>query len=145
MQPALESCFKACVGALGWEYLPDGRHSDMVNIENAYMRRGCFWCLFDGDKLIGMAAAHCIDDENNVAELKRLYVLPEYQGNGYGGMLFEYAFNYVKQQGYRTVRVDSRRDRAASLHLIDKHRFRQVERYNDNLFAELYFELDLTD
>ena len=144
MQSALESCFKTCVEALGWEYQPDGRHSDIVNIEDTYLHHGCFWCLFEGSDLIGTAAARCIDSENNVAELKRLYVLPEYQGKGYGGLLFKYALDYVKAQGYRIVRVDTRHDRAASLHLIDKHRFRPVECYNDNAFAEFYFELDLT-
>ncbi|MCL2159935.1 MAG: GNAT family N-acetyltransferase, partial [Oscillospiraceae bacterium] len=76
MQPALEACFKVCVKALGWAYQPTDRHSDMVNIEKTYMDNGCFWCLFDGDCLIGMVAARCIDGENKIAELKRLYVLP---------------------------------------------------------------------
>ena len=145
MQPELESCFKTCVEALGWEYMPDGRHSDMVNIEDAYMRSGRFWCLFKDGRLIGMIAARCIDSENKVAELKRLYVLPEYQGNGYGGMLFEHALEYVKEQKYGTVRVDTRRDRAASLRLVSKHGFRNAERYNDNEFAELYFELEFNN
>ena len=144
MQPALVSCFKACVEALGWEYQPNGRHSDIENIEDVYMRRGCFWCLFQDDALLGMAAARCIDSESNIAELKRLYVLPEHQSKGYGGILFKHALDYVKEQGYRIVRVDTRHDRSASLHLIEKYRFRRVERYNDNEFAELYFELNLT-
>ena len=144
MQQMLEACFKACVETLGWEYQPDGRHSDMVNIEDTYMRHGCFWCLYEDDALIGMAAMRCIDSDNNVAELKRLYVLPEHQGKGYGELLFEFAINYTKEQRYKTVRVDTRHDRKASLHLIDKYHFRRTERYNENEFAELYFELDLT-
>lgn len=35
-----------------------------------YMKNGCFWCL--------------LDDVNGVVELKRRFVLPEYQGNSYG-------------------------------------------------------------
>ena len=57
MQPALESCFKVCVEVLGREYQPDGRHLDIVNIEEVYMRCGGFWCLFQGNALVGMAAA----------------------------------------------------------------------------------------
>ena len=108
------------------------------------MRHGRFWCLFEGDELIGMVAARCIDEEKVIAELKRLYILPECQGKGYGGLLFELAMDYTKEQGYRIIRADTRHDRASSLHLIDKYRFRQIDRYNDNEFAELYFELDLT-
>jgi putative acetyltransferase len=144
MQSAIEACFKACVEALGWAYQPDGRHSDIVNIETAYMRHGRFWCLFVGDELIGVVAIHCLDNDNRIAELKRLYVLPERQGKGYGGLLFGLAMDYTKEQGYRIIRADTRHDRAASLHLIDKYRLRRIERYNENAFAELYFELDLT-
>ena len=144
MQSAVEVCFKVCAETLGWEYQPNGRHSDIVKIEETYMKHGCFWCLYENDNLIGMAAARCIDNDKKIAELKRLYVLPEYQGKGYGGMLFKYALDYVKEQGYRIVRVDTRHDRTASLHLINKHRFRRIEQYNNNEFAELYFELDLT-
>ena len=75
MQQALEICFKTCLKTLRWEYQPNGRHSDMVSIEDTYMRYGCFWCLFESDELIGMVAARCIDSENKIAELKRLYVL----------------------------------------------------------------------
>ena len=144
MQPALESCFKACVEALGWEYQPENRHSDMVNIETAYMENGRFWCLFNNGILIGMVTVRLIDIKKNIAELKRLYLLPEYQGNGYGEILFKHALDYIKEQGYLSVRADTRQDRGASRHLLEKYRFRQIERYNDNTFAELYFELDLT-
>ena len=145
MQPALETCFKACVCTLGWEYQPEDRHSDIVNIEDIYLRHGSFWCLFRGEELIGMVAVRCFENDNSVAELKRLYVLPDYQGKGYGGMLFKHALDYAKKQGFKTVRADTRQDRAASLHLISKHRFRQIERYNNNAFAELFYELDLTE
>jgi ribosomal protein S18 acetylase RimI-like enzyme len=144
MQPALESCFMACAEALGWEYQPENRHSDMVNIETAYMDNGWFWCLFDNGFLIGMVAFRLIDLKRNVAELKRLYLLPEYQGNGYGDMLFKHALDYIKAQGYTSVRADTRQDRSASRHLLEKYRFRRIEQYNDNAFAELYYELDLT-
>jgi len=129
--------------SLGWEYRPGDRHSDILNINDTYMRHGCFWCLYEGDDMIGMVAARRIDEENNVAELKRLYVLPEYQGLGYGDMLFKTALDYVKERGYGAVRLDTRGDRSASLHLIEKYGFRRIEQYNDNEFAELYFELDL--
>jgi len=143
MQEAIEKCYKTCLDALGWEYHPEDRHNDMVNIEEVYMRRGCFWCLFHGDEIIGMAAARCIDEKNNIVELKRLYVLPQYHGNGYGDYLFTNALDYVRAQGYKAVRLDTQLDRAASLHLIEKHQFRRIEQYNDNEFAELFFELKL--
>ena len=143
MQPAVEACFKECVEALGWAYQPNGRHGDIIAIQETYMRHGCFWCLFEDGVLAGMVAVHTIDEEYNIAEMKRLYVLPQYQGKGYGGILFGHAIDYAKARGYAALRLDTRRDRAATLHLIKKYRLRQIEKYNDNAFSELYFELRL--
>jgi len=140
MQTAVEKCFTTCVETLGWEYEPNGRHSDILNIENAYE---CFWCLFEDGELIGMIAVRCIDKENNVAEMKRLYILPQHQGKGYGDLLFKHALDYTRMQGYSIVRADTRYDRHSSRHLMEKHGFKPIESYNENEFAELYFELKL--
>ena len=48
------------------------------------MQSGIFWCLFYEQTLIGTVALRTIDDENKIVELKRMFVLPEYQGKGIG-------------------------------------------------------------
>ena len=144
-QAEVEACFRACVGALGWAYEPEGRHADMVNIEDTYMRHGRFWCLFEGERLVGTVALRGLDERGRVAEMKRLYVLPACQGKGYGGLLFETALHWAKASGFQILRLDTRQDRSASRHLIEKHRFRRIEQYNENAFAELFYELDLDE
>ena len=59
-------------------------------------------------------------------------------------MLFRHALDFAKKQEYQVLRADTQRGRAASRHLMEKYRFRQIEKYNQNEFAELYYELDLT-
>lgn len=107
------------------------------------MHGGCFWCLFDNDILIGTVAFRIINDENKVVELKRMFVLPEYQGRGYGRKLLNYAIAYVKEQKYNKVCLDTRKQFSAALHLYRSSGFQETEKYNDNKKAELYFELAL--
>jgi len=141
MQPLVEAFFASCFAALGWDYHP----ADVADIEETYMRRGMFWCLFDDGRLIGTVAVRSLDDCNEAVEMKRLYVLPEYQGKGYGEFLFQTALDWAKASGCQVIRLDTRRDRSASRHLIEKHRFRQIEQYNQNAFAELFYELSLNE
>ena len=141
MQPEIEGFYEACFNALGWGFHPGGRHADITGIPEAYMATGCFWCLFDGDRLIGTAAVRTISP--GVAEMKRLYVLPEYQGKGHGRLLFETALKYAGDNGFYKIRLDTQRDRSASRHLIESHEFKEIPQYNENSFAELYYELDL--
>ena len=145
MQGEIEGFFAECFPALGWSYEPAGRHSDIAGIREAYMRGGMFWCLFDEKKIIGTVAVRQIDETNKAAEMKRLYVLPEYQGRGYGDLLFKTAIGFAKEAGFQVIRLDTRQDRRASRHLIEKYRFRQIDQYNQNDFAELFYELVLSE
>ena len=78
MQQDIEGFFEKCFFDLGWGYEPNGRHSDTVNINEAYMSNGCMWCMYYDNQLIGTVAIRTIDETNKVAEIKRLYVLKEF-------------------------------------------------------------------
>ena len=143
MQSDIDAFYDECFSSLGWGYEPGGRHSDCVNIPDVYQKKGQFWCLYDGDKLIGTVAIRSIDEDGKIAELKRLYVTPSRQGEGFGKLLFEAALKYAKDAGYDKICADTRLDRSASQHLMKSHSFKEIPQYNDNNFAELFFELDL--
>ena len=105
------------------------------------MKNGCFWCLFDDEILIGTIALRTIDIENNTAELKRMFVLPEYQGKGFGRLLLNYAIGYAKEHNYNKICLDTRKQFSAAQHLYKSTGFQETKKYNDNERAELYFEL----
>lgn len=144
MQKDIERFYEKYLADLGWGYEPHGRHSDMVQIRESYLSDGCFWCLYNDGQLIGTVAVRTIDKANKVAELKRLFVLKDFQGKGYGSLLIETVLNYVKENEYIKICLDTRNDRNAAQHLFRKHGFVETNAYNDNKYAELYFELPLT-
>ena len=143
MQQAVEEFFRRCFSAVGIPYSPKDRHADIANVEQYYMSNGCFWCLFDNEILIGTVAVHIIDIDNKVVELKRMFVLPEYQGNGYGRLLLYHAIDYAREQEYHKMCLDTRRQFSAAQHLYRSSGFQETDKYNDNEKAELYFELAL--
>lgn len=141
MQQSVIEFFIKCFSAVGIPYSPIDRHADIADIEQHYMRNGCFWCLFDNEVLIGTIAVRTID--NKVIELKRMFVLPEYQGRGYGRLLLEYAIDYAREHQYNKMCLDTRKQFSAAQHLYRSSGFQETEKYNDNEHAELYFELIL--
>ena len=143
MQRTIEFFFEACVTELGWTYDPTGRHSDIVRLQDVYMQNGCVWCLFLDAQLIGMVAVRTLDTLFGTAEMKRLYVLSAHQGKGYGRMLFKHALQYCIERKYNKVVLNTRNDRIAALHLIRKFGFMSRDKYDDNPFAQQYFELSL--
>jgi len=143
MQQAVEEFFNKCFSAVGIPYSPKDRHADIANVEQCYMQNGCFWCLFDNDILIGTVAMRILDIDSKVVELKRMFVLPEYQGKGYGKLLLNYAIDYAREHQYHKMCLDTRRQFSAAQHLYRSSGFQETDKYNDNEKAELYFELVL--
>lgn len=143
MQRSVEAFFEKCFSAVGIPYSPKDRHADIANVDRHYMQNGCFWCLFDNETLIGTVAIRMIDTNNKTIELKRMFVLPEYQGKGYGRLLLECAIAYAREQHYNKICLDTRKQFSAAQHLYRSSGFKETEKYNDNERAELYFELVL--
>ena len=143
MQAQVNDFFKQCFSSVGIPYSPKDRHADVANVECHYMNNGCFWCLIDDNHVIGTIAIRKIDDTNRIAELKRMFVLPEFQGNGYGRLLLEHAVKCAQEQGYQKICLDTRKQFSVAQHLYRSVGFQETERYNDNEHAELYFEMDL--
>ena len=142
-QNQVNDFFEKCFLAVGISYSPKERHADVANIQQHYMDNGCFWCLFDEDKIIGTIAIRIIDDVNMIGELKRMFVLPEYQGKGYGRLLLEHAVKYAKAQQYQKICLDTRKQFSVAQHLYRSVGFQEISRYNDNEHAEIFFELIL--
>ena len=143
MQQSVENFFEKCFSAVGIPYSPMDRHADIADVEQYYMRNGCFWCLFDNEVLIGTVAVRIIEIDKKVVELKRMFILPEYQGKGYGRLLLEYAIDYAREQQYHKICLDTRKQFSTAQHLYRRSGFKETEKYNDNEHAELYFELVL--
>lgn len=141
MQQAVEDFFEKCFSAVGIPFSPMDRHADIADVEGHYMQNGCFWCLFKHDVLIGTIAVRIIGNEQKVLELKRMFVLPEFQGHGYGRLLLKHAIAYAKAQQYHKILLDTRRQFSAAQHLYRSCGFKEIQQYNDNERAELFFEL----
>ena len=55
--------------------------------------------------------------------LHRSAVSHDYRGKGIAMQMFSFAENYVRKQGYRSIRVDTHRDNRAMRGLLDKRGF----------------------
>lgn len=99
--------------------------------------------MIDDNNVIGTIAIRKIDDAKRIVELKRMFVLPEFQGKGYGRLLLVHAVKSARDQEYQKICLDTRKQFSVAQHLYRSVGFRETERYNDNEHAELYFEMDL--
>ena len=83
------------------------------------------------------------DKYENAAEIHSLYILKEYQGNGYGKMLYDYAIKNIMEKGIKNLVIGCLNGNPSNnfyKHLggkyIGNHLFR--EKYIENIYL---FEL----
>ena len=127
-----------CFEELGKKFEPDGRHDFYNNIGDNFV---VFYCLFDQDKLIGTVALKKLDE--NTVELKAMYLDRSYRGKGLGRRLMNKIVDEAKRLGYESIVLDSMSQYKDALRLYERTGFKNTERYNDNLYADVFMKLDL--
>lgn len=104
--------------------------------------RGGLWLAASAGRGIGCVALRPIDE--TIAEVKRMYVDPEWRGRGVGRALMERVIAGARERGYGTLRLGTLHDMEAAQALYHSLGFRPIERYRaDEMIDTRFFELPL--
>jgi putative acetyltransferase len=104
---------------------------ELATLPGAYARpRGRLLIARVVGQPAGCAALRPLDAD--VAEMKRLFVRPDYRGMGLGRTLAECAIDEARALGYRSLVLDTLPEMHAAHGLYIDLGFREVARYNDN-------------
>lgn len=106
--------------------------SELKNLPAMYsgQKGGMILCRTDDDKYAGMVAIR--EKKETVCEMKRLYVLPEYQGQGIGKKLSELIIDKARKLGYETMVLDTLERLQPALHLYTHLGFSRTAAYYQN-------------
>lgn len=98
---------------------------DVDELESYYLNdRGTFLVALDAGQVIGTGAIHALSPET--AELKRLWLLEAYQGQGTGYQLVQELLGFARKTGYRRVRLLTDRRQARAMRFYQRVGFHPV-------------------
>ena len=104
---------------------------DMDDIQKNYFENGgVFLAMFDDDEMICTGAIRKLDDET--CELKRLWLLHEYHGQGLGYRMLMKLLKIARARGYKRMRLQT--DIDAQSRAVDFYRqigFYEIPHYGD--------------
>ena len=113
-------------------YEAQGQLHDLDDFQKSYFDNdGIFLVITDEDQLIGTGAVRKIDPE--ICELKRLWLLFEYHGQGLGYRMIQDLFRFAREKNYQRMRLET--DRGHQNRAFDFYRrlgFYEIPRYSEN-------------
>jgi ribosomal protein S18 acetylase RimI-like enzyme len=81
---------------------------------------------------------------DRLGEVKRMWVHPDWRGAGLGSRLLRRLEDEARALGHRTVRLDTNGTLTEAIAMYDRAGYRRIERYNDNPYAQAWFEKPLS-
>lgn len=113
-------------------YEARGQLHDMDELQQAYLGdSGIFLVMTEDDRIIGTGAIRKIDEE--ICELKRLWLLVEYHGKGLGYRMMQELLAFARTRGYSRMRLET--DQVAQSRAFNFYKrlgFCEIPRYSDN-------------
>ncbi len=104
---------------------------------------GVFLVAYDETKPVGCGGLRRIDDRT--AEIKHLFVDPTHRGKGVGSALITALEEEARTRHAARVVLDTSSVLHEAIALYHRRGYREIAPYNDNPFAQHWFELDLDD
>jgi len=103
--------------------------------------RGLFLIARLHGRAVSCGAMRLLD--TTTAEFKRMWVAPDLRGLGLSRRLLDALEAEARRMGATRVVLDTNRSLAEAQALYRKAGYHQTERYNDNAYADFWFEKDL--
>src|SRR6476660_9120923 len=128
---------------LGVSLCFQGFDEEMAGLPGKYAPpNGRLMFAIENGEVAGCVAFRPLDDE--MCEMKRLFVRPAFQSSGLGRGLLEQLIAESRAAGYKKMRLDSWIPRMGkAIEMYRRHGFYEIEPYNENPYEMIFMELEL--
>ncbi len=110
--------------------------SDVYNIKEVYINGGgLFFIAKDGEKVVGCVGVRKISVD--LAELRRIYLYPEYRVSGVGMKLAEKALNFCREKRFKKIVLDTTERNRAAMVFFTKLGFKVIKQEGEKIFYEM--------
>lgn len=139
----IRKLFLEYAGTLDFSLCFQGFDDELSGLPGDYAPpRGGLWLASVDGSIAGCVGIRPLEQE--ICEIKRLYLRPVARGLGLGRRLTETALEFARSQNYRAMRLDTVDEMVAAQSLYRALGFREIPPYGTHRHPRLrYFELAL--
>lgn len=118
-----------------------GEFKDMDEVHSHYFdNQGMFLVALNDGQVIGSGALRRLDDKT--AELKRMWLLESYHGQGIGYRLMTQLFDFACANGYARIRLQTSSEQTRALDFYRRIGFYEIPCYNEDT-SEISMEMKI--
>jgi len=126
-----------------WSELPTVLQHEVDNAADIYEHPGNFFVAFAGNSPVGCVGIHSMSAA--VADLRRLWVLPEYRGNAVGKRLLQHCVAHCQGAVIETLVLDVLPSRTAVIDWYKRLGFEEIEPFEDLPIEMVYLGASTRD
>ena len=137
--------FREYEARLGMKLCFQNFDEEVENLPGKYAKPdGRLMLVFADENLAGCIALRKLEEE--ICEMKRLFVRDDFRGRKIGNLLIEKLFEEARVIGYKKMRLDTYPPKMGkAVKIYESYGFREIPAYYHNPYGEvLFMELDLT-
>lgn len=104
---------------------PEKTDADLADIEQNYFARNGIFDLLENEngKIIATVGLYKIDDDT--CKLRKMYLLKEERGKGYGKLLLNHALKKAEELGYKKIVLETASALKEAIALYEKYGFKR--------------------
>lgn len=135
--------FKEYAKSLGFDLSFQDFKKELTELPGDYTPPfGCILLAKDKEQIAGCLALRKMDE--NICEIKRLYVKPEFRGKGIGKKLSVAIIQKARETGYKSMRLDTVPSMKEAIALYQSLGFKEIKPYRYNpIEGTTFMELTL--
>lgn len=128
---AIRELFLEYANSLEFDLGFQGFQSEIDSLPGNYSApKGCVLLALKNSELAGCVALKPIDEE--ICEMKRLFVRPKFQGHGIGRTLVQKILKRAADMGYGKIRLDTVPSMRAAIEMYRAFGFYSIPAYREN-------------
>ena len=141
--PDVTRCFKAYYDELAEQFGYDSGTALPLTVEDLTRPRGLVLLVRKGEvgEAVGCGALKLLDDA--VAEIKRMWVAPDFRGDGLGGRLLDALEKAAYAEGRTVTRLETNGRLGAAVKMYRGRGYQEVPPFNREPFATHWMEKTL--
>ncbi|MFH0865575.1 MAG: GNAT family N-acetyltransferase [Bacteroidota bacterium] len=130
--------FMEYASSLGFDLCFQNFDTELKEIAFQYNKPyGALILIKHNEQFIGCAGIRCF--KQNVAELKRMFIKPEYRALGLGRKLMHFAIDFSIKTGYKFIRLDTMKTMKTAINIYKACGFYEIESYRFNPSDDVLF------